>query len=89
MINSDLTVVNLGTTSVSKPLKAKQVQTEVEEEYFEVEKIEKHKIEGRGEIILLIKWKGYGEQENTWEPLKLFYKDAKEVVEKYFKEKGF
>jgi len=39
----------------------------VEPEY-EVEKILEYKVNGKGEERYLIKWKGYDENENTWEP---------------------
>lgn len=37
------------------------------EDYYEVERIVKHKIKN-GVIKYFIKWKGYGSEDNTWEP---------------------
>lgn len=37
--------------------------------YFEVEQILKHKILPKNKIMLFVKWNGYDEKENTWEPL--------------------
>ena len=35
------------------------------EEYFSIEAIRKHRMEGK-KLKFLVKWAGYGEQENTW-----------------------
>ena len=40
---------------------------EVEEEEFQVEKILRSELRG-GKILYFIKWKGYSDAENTWEP---------------------
>lgn len=45
----------------------KSTELESEEEY-EVEKILNHRGEGP-QTEYLVKWKGYGNDENTWEPL--------------------
>ena len=60
-----------------------------ESEYFEVEQIIKYKILPKNKIMLLIKWNGYDATNNTWEPLQTFYHDASELVNEYFKSKGF
>jgi hypothetical protein len=39
------------------------------QEEFEVEQIEGQRTNTRGAIEYLVKWKGYGEHERTWEPL--------------------
>jgi hypothetical protein len=56
-----------------------------ESEYFEIEQIMKHKILPTNKIMLFIKWNGYDEAHNTWEPLSTFYNDASELVNEYFK----
>jgi len=48
---------------------AKYVAIETSDEEYEVEKILDKRKFGR-QIKYLIKWKGYGEEHNTWEPLK-------------------
>lgn len=39
-----------------------------QDEDFEVERILDHKIQRRGKRLFLIRWKGYGEDFDTWEP---------------------
>ena len=38
-----------------------------EEEMYEVEKILDHKVDSRGRRRFLLKWKGYSNEDNTWE----------------------
>lgn len=39
------------------------------ETFFEVEKIISKKIDKKGRKLYLVKWKGYGQADNTWEPI--------------------
>lgn len=43
-------------------------KTEVVDGYYHVERIEKLKMIGKYDLRFLIKWKGWDESENTWEP---------------------
>jgi len=56
-----------------------------------VEKIIKHrvtkKIEGGSPydfIEIFVKWEGWSEQDNTWEPLYNIYRDIASLIRKYF-----
>lgn len=57
------------------------------EEEFEVEEILTHKPKGRKKtdprVKFLIKWKGYGEENNTWEPYKNL-KNAHAALDEYW-----
>ena len=44
-----------------------EIEEEEGEEYI-VEKILDKRIEERKTVYYLIKWKGYGDEDNTWEP---------------------
>jgi hypothetical protein len=56
-----------------KKVAKEEKEEESEEETgpsFEVDKILDHKYDSRKKkLFLLIKWKGYSEEDNTWEPL--------------------
>lgn len=49
-------------------LKAKKAVKDEPAEEFEVEKIKDSKPHGKSGELFLVKWKGYGEDESTWEP---------------------
>ena len=55
------------------------------EEEYEVEEIRGHRMH-RSKLQFLIKWKGYSEAENTWEPLSNL-KHAQSLLESYKKRK--
>lgn len=51
------------------------------EEEFEVEKIDDHKVKGKT-TLFYVKWKGYPDEENTWEP-KSNLAHAAELLKEY------
>jgi transposase InsO family protein len=52
-----------------KGVKTGKVELDVYEEEYEAEKILDKRIQ-EGQTQYLVKWKGYGEEENTWEPVR-------------------
>jgi hypothetical protein len=56
--------------------------SEDEEDEYQVERIVKHR-ERNGQLQFRVKWKGYLEEDMTWEPKKHFHK-CPEVIEEYW-----
>ena len=53
-------------------------------EFYEVEKIINHRIDfRRAERKFMVKWKGYDEDDSTWETFRDFARDAPELVQDY------
>ncbi|XP_074598302.1 uncharacterized protein LOC141853011 [Brevipalpus obovatus] len=64
--------------------KAKREEEEVEEEYI-VEKVVDQKVE-KGKRFYLLKWKGYPDSENTWEPAANL--QCPELIEQFHRSRG-
>ncbi|KAI5297671.1 hypothetical protein KEM56_004629 [Ascosphaera pollenicola] len=70
-----------------KTRRSKARKPKAEEEVYEVERILKHRDSRRGATkkpsrYYLVHWKGYPEEEATWEPAR-FLSNAKEVLDEY------
>merc|ERR1712086_719978 len=73
--------------SKKEEVKAEEDGAEEEEEEYEIESIVKRKPQGKdGKYEYWVKWKGYDEAENTWEPEENLEGSAKEML-KAFNEK--
>ena len=56
----------------------------MEEETYEIECLQDHKVGRDGKTYLFVKWVGFTEEENTWEPVETMREDVPHLVKKYF-----
>jgi len=63
--------------------KRKVPQDEDEGERYVIHRIIDHRLRKDGQKEYLIQWKGYDEDENTWEPAEVVEKDAPGSIEDY------
>ena len=54
------------------------------EEEYEMDHIVRHKRNNKGNLLFLVRWKGYSMEDDTWEPASNL-KHAKETLEEYKK----
>ena len=55
---------------------------------FEVDFIEDHK-HNRGRYLYLVRWKGYGAEESTWQTVKSLMPSCKDLIEEYHQKNQF
>ena len=60
---------------------------ENDEDYDEIEKIVDKRVDSDGKVEYLVKWKGYDDKENTWEPVENIEADA--MIEEFEKKRYF
>ena len=60
---------------------------ENDEDYDEIEKIVDKRVDSDGQVEYFVKWKGYGDEENTWLPIENI--DAEEMIKDYENKRYF
>ena len=60
---------------------------ENDEDYDEIEKIVDKRVDSDGQVEYFVKWKGYGDEENTWEPIENIEADT--MIEEFEKKRYF
>merc|ERR1712066_972909 len=85
----ETSVVTLSIKFSNMPRDQSPAPDEEEEEEYSVEKVVDKRVGRNGKVEYLLKWKGYGDEDNTWEPREnLDCEDLIEGFEKKRKEKS-
>lgn len=66
------------------PQELNNEEEEEEEEEYVVEEILKHKITKKNKVEFFLKWKGFGPEDNTWEPAENL--NCPELIDAYLKD---
>ena len=71
-------------TTSNKRQKVQYEESDQDVAEYVVEGIKDHRIDvDSGEIQFLVKWKDYGEEDNTWQNFFYFSQDQPDMVEQY------
>jgi hypothetical protein len=71
-------------------LKSDNVSEEEDDSEYEIDHIVGYRIKAKDDTIeFLVRWKGYGPNDDTWESFDMFAHDAPDIVKKYLVEEVF
>jgi hypothetical protein len=59
------------------------------DDFYTIEDIRNHRIVNGKEIHCYVKWFGYPENENTWQPIEQLMEDTPTTALEYFKKLGY